>query len=119
MYLLELSILFFVLAAVFGLIMLQVRRRQMRIAPTLAFAHGVFAVAGLVALLAGVVSAAEVSLVLMASVMLFLGVAAGGLALLAGYYFRKIRVPVPLIVLHGAVAAAAFVLLVVDRVTAA
>ncbi len=116
MYLLELSILFFVLAAVFGLIMLQVRRRGLRIPPTLAFAHGVFAVAGLVSLLAGVLSAAEVSAVLLSASILFLVVAAGGLVLLGAYYFRKVRIPVPLIVVHGSLAAAAFVLLVVDRV---
>lgn len=117
MELIPLSIIFFAIGAVLGLVMLEVRRRNVRIPYALPIGHGVFVVAGLVSLWVGLVMASEITRVLFVAAILFLIAAAGGLILLLTYFLRKVRIPMSLIVAHGVVAATAFALLVFDQVS--
>lgn len=103
------AIILFALAATGGLLLAYLRINNKPLPLPLALVHGAGAAAGLVALLlavmaGGVPSAARIALGV------FLAAALGGFALFS-FHVRKKPLPIPLVVVHGLAAIAAFALL--------
>ena len=109
------ALVLFAIAAVGGLILAVVRFRGKPYPPLgLAVVHGLFAAAGLVALIAGVAQGHAPSRATIALV-LFVIAALGGFVLFFTH-LRKSALPVPLVVIHALVAVIAFVILLVSVV---
>ncbi|MDQ2703314.1 MAG: hypothetical protein M3Y70_11030 [Pseudomonadota bacterium] len=114
--LLQTACVLFLLAALGGLAMAGIRFGGRRNPPVwLAMGHGGLAVAG-VALLAYAVFAFAVPAAAAWSLLLFLVAAAGGTLLFLAYEWNRVLLPAWLVVVHGVVAAVAFVLLVVAAI---
>jgi glucose uptake protein GlcU len=102
----------FAIAAVGGVIMALIRFSGRDYPPAaLAVIHGLFAAAGLIALLlvafgAGVASSMRTAL------LLFVIAALGGFWLLS-YHVKRRALPIPLMVIHALVAVIAFIILIV------
>jgi len=102
----------FAIAAVAGVIMALIRFTGRDYPPAaLAAIHGLFAAAGLIALLliafgAGVSSSMRIAL------LLFVIAALGGFWLLS-YHVKKRALPIPLMVTHALIAVIAFIILIV------
>ena len=77
----------------------------------LAVGHGLLAAAGLVVLIVAVVGGSTGNL-LIASLTLFVIAALGGFALFS-FHLRRLRLPTPVVLIHGLVAVIAFVLLLI------
>jgi hypothetical protein len=77
----------------------------------LAIIHGLFAAAGLIALLV-VVFTSAVAMLAKIALILFIGAAIGGFVML-GYHTKRRPLPISYVVIHGLVAVIAFVLLIV------
>ena len=104
------SAVLFALAAIGGLAMAYIRIRTNSNPPgALAALHGIAAATALVILLWAVVQS-SVGTVGAWALGLFVAAALGGFYLVS-FHVRKQRLPVPVVVVHGLVAAAAFVLL--------
>ena len=109
----QLAAILFALAALGGLTMAGMRLSGTPRPPTwLALGHGAMAVAGLIAL---IYAAATQPLPTMALAALgcFVLAAAGGATIFVLFHLREKPLPVPLVLGHGALAATAFVLLLV------
>ena len=103
------AIILFALAATGGLLLAYLRINNKPLPTPLALAHGAAAAAGLVALLFAVMGGpasgkAQIALGL------FAAAALGGFVLFS-FHVRKQPLPIPLVVVHGLAAVAAFALL--------
>lgn len=105
----------FAIAAAGGLVLAYLRLTNKPLPMPLALLHGALAAAGLVALIVAVVgdgpTQARIALVL------FLVAALGGFFLFS-FHLRKKALPVPVVAVHGLVAVAAFVVLLLGAVAA-
>ncbi len=107
-------IILFALAAVGGVTLAALRLENRSLPPPLALIHGILAAAGLIALIIIVAMGAKAAAVV-AALILFIVAALGGFVLVS-FHFRGKVLPVPLMLVHGVVAAAGFVLLVVHAI---
>jgi hypothetical protein len=101
----------FAVAALGGITLATLHFRQKGLPMTLAVGHGLLAATGLVVLIVAVVQGSSGSL-LITSLALFVIAALGGFALLS-FYLRRLRLPTPLVLIHGLVAVLGFALLLV------
>jgi hypothetical protein len=102
----------FAIAAVGGVIMALMRFSGRDYPPAaLAVIHGLFAAAGLIALLL-IVSGAGVASSMRTALLLFVLAALGGFWLLS-YHVKRRALPIPLMVIHALVAVIAFIILIV------
>jgi hypothetical protein len=102
----------FAIAAVGGVVMALMRLSGRELPPmALAIVHGLFAAAGLVTLLL-VVFSPGVTLLPKIALLVFLAAAVGGFVMF-GYHLKNRPLPIPFVLIHGAVAICAFVLLIV------
>jgi hypothetical protein len=102
-----LVVLLFGVAAVGGIILAALRLKDKPLPMGLALAHGGAAAAGLVVLAVSVLGSGLAAGLPLA---LFLVAALGGFALFS-FHLRKKALPIPVMLVHGGVAAVAFVLL--------
>ena len=101
----------FAIAALGGVVMALMRLSGRDYPPmALAIVHGLFAAAGLVALIVALVSAAIPTMAKIALI-LFLGAAIGGFVLFS-YHLKKRALPISYVIGHGIVAVIAFVILI-------
>lgn len=106
------ALVLFAIAAVGGVALAGMRLSGRELPPMgLAIVHGLFAAAGLVVLILGVMQSAAAGTAGIA-LAIFLVAALGGF-LLFSYHLRKRALPVPLVAVHGLVAVAGFVTLLV------
>jgi glucose uptake protein GlcU len=112
------AVILFAIAALFGVIMALIRFSGRDYPPAaLAVIHGLFAAAGLIALLL-VAFAPGVAAPIKLALVLFLVAAIGGFVLI--YFHAKRRaLPLPLVVIHGLVAVIAFLILLVGIINRA
>jgi hypothetical protein len=103
------AIILFALAATGGLLLAYLRINNKELPMPLALVHGAAAAAGLVALALGVLGGAATDQARIA-LGLFVAAALGGFALFS-FHVRKKPLPIPLVVVHGLAAVAAFALL--------
>lgn len=101
------SIILFALAALGGLTMAGMKFSAKAIPLPLAIGHGLLAVSGLVLLIWHIITVGGGSL-LKAAVVIFILAALGGLTLFS-FHLRGRSLPNPLILVHGAIAATAFI----------
>jgi len=108
----------FAIAALGGVIMALIRFSGRDYPPmALAIIHGLFAAAGLIALLV-VVFGPGVAILARIALILFIGAAIGGFAMFS-YHVKSRPLPVSYVVIHGLVAVIAFVLLIVSMMSRA
>jgi hypothetical protein len=101
-------------AAVLGIAMAVMRVRGTERPPTgLALAHGAIAALGVVLYLIVVVGADPTPTLGVVAIVLFVLAALGGLVLFGAFHLQGKALSIPLVVVHGAVAAVAYVLLLV------
>jgi hypothetical protein len=99
------------LAAVFGLYMASIRLRGAeRPATSVALTHGALAAAGLIALIVAVMSTTNPGMARTALMVLIVA-ALGGFFLFA-MHLQKKALPIPVMVIHGLVAATGFIILI-------
>jgi len=103
------AIVLFALAATGGLLLAYLRINNKPLPMPLALVHGAAAAAGLVALLLAVLGGTATGEARIA-LGIFVAAALGGFALFS-FHVRKQPLPIPLVVVHGLAAVAAFVLL--------
>lgn len=101
----------FAVAALGGITLATLHLRQRGLPMALAIGHGLLAAAGLVLLIVAVVGGSMGNL-LVTSLALFVIAALGGFALLS-FHLRRLRLPTPVVLIHGLVAVVAFVLLLI------
>ncbi len=107
------ALILFAIAAVGGLILAVIRFRGQPYPPLgLAIVHGLFAAAGLVALIAGVAQGHAPSRATIALI-IFLVAALGGFVLFFTH-LRKAALPIGLVVVHALAAVVAFVILLIS-----
>lgn len=103
----------FAIAALGGVIMALIRFSGHPYPPmALAIIHGLFAAAGLIALIM-VVFGGGMTLLPKIALVLFIGAAIGGFAMLSSH-LKSQPLPISYVVIHGLVAVIAFVLLIVS-----
>jgi hypothetical protein len=108
----------FALAALGGVYMAAVRLRGAERPPTpIALVHGAAAAAGLIALIVAV-TGANAPAAARTALVVFLVAALGGFFLFAQHVQKK-ALPIPVVVIHGLVAVAGFVILLVAVMQAA
>jgi hypothetical protein len=109
----QIAAVFFTLAALGGLTIAGIRLSGTPRPPTwLALGHGVIAAAGLLSLIYAALSQPLPTIALLA-LGGFVLAALGGGTIFALYHLRAKPLPIPLIIAHGAIASAAFVLLLI------
>lgn len=101
----------FAVAALGGITLATLHLRHRGLPMALAIGHGLLAAAGLVLLIVAVVGGSMGNL-LVTSLALFVIAALGGFALLS-FQLRRLRLPTPVVLIHGLVAVVAFVLLLI------
>ena len=101
----------FAVAALGGITLATLHLRQKELPMALAIGHGLLAAAGLAVLIVAVVGGSAGNL-LIASLALFVIAALGGFALFS-FHLRRLRLPTPVVLIHGLVAVIGFVLLLV------
>jgi hypothetical protein len=101
----------FAVAALGGITLATLHFRQKGLPMALAIGHGLLAAAGLAVLIVAVVGGSGGNL-LIASLALFVIAALGGFALFS-FHLRRLRLPTPVVLIHGLVAVIGFVLLLV------
>lgn len=101
----------FAVAALGGITLATLHLRQRGLPMALAIGHGLLAAAGLVLLIVAVVGGSMGNL-LITSLALFVIAALGGFGLLS-FHLRRLRLPTPVVLIHGLVAVVAFVLLLI------
>jgi len=101
----------FAIAALGGITLATLHFRQKGLPMALAVGHGLLGAAGLVVLIVAVVGGATGNLMI-ASLALFVIAALGGFALFS-FHLRRLRLPTPVVLIHGLVAVVAFLLLLV------
>jgi len=107
----SLPVALFGIAALGGAVMAVLRLRGAERPPmAVALIHGALAAAGLVVLIMSVLSAAPAPMTRVALV-LFVAAALGGFVLFS-FHLRQKALPIGLVLIHGAVAVVAFVLLI-------
>ncbi|HYA12824.1 MAG TPA: hypothetical protein VEF33_00635 [Syntrophales bacterium] len=106
-----LPVILFAIAALGGLTLVYLKFSGQTIPMSLAIIHGLFAAAGLVALIVNVASGIANTLMNI-SLVLFVIVAIGGFILFS-FYVRKKELPNALIAIHGIGAVISFVLLLI------
>ena len=105
-------IVLFAIAAVGGLVMALMRFSGRDLPPMgLAVIHGLFAAAGLVALIVGLVTYGY-SIATVIALIGFVGAALGGFYLFS-LHLKRTALPVPLVLVHGGFAVISFVILLV------
>lgn len=106
------ALILFAIAAVGGIVLAVIRFRGQPYPPLgLALVHGLFAAAGLVALIAGVAQGHAPSPATTALI-LFIIAALGGFFLFFTH-LRKVKLPIWLVVIHALVAVTAFLILLI------
>lgn len=106
------AVVLFAIAALGGIIMAVMRFSGRELPPMgLAVVHGLFAAAGLVALIVALVSYGY-SVATVIALLGFLGAALGGFYLFS-LHLRKQALPIPYVVVHGAFAVISFIILLV------
>lgn len=108
---LTIAAVLFALAALGGITLATLHFRQKALPTALAVGHGLLAAAGLVVVIVAVVQGSSGSL-LLGSLGLFVIAALGGFALFS-FHLRRLRLPTPVVLIHGLLAVIAFVLLLV------
>jgi len=108
---LTIAVVLFAAAALGGGTLATLHFRQKGLPMVLAVGHGLLAAAGLVVLIVAVVGGSTGNL-LIASLTLFVIAALGGFALFS-FHLRRLRLPTPVVLIHGLVAVIAFVLLLI------
>jgi hypothetical protein len=98
---LKLAILFFILAATFGVVILTSILRDRSTSKSVIFTHGGFAAIGLVLLILAVIKSTGTAPIL--SLVLLAGAALGGLTLFSMYMFKK-PIPKGLVLAHPLIA---------------
>ncbi len=111
---LTLSIVLFAIAAIGGIALAGLRLTNKNLPAPLAVAHGVIAAVGLVALAIAVVGGLSGTIAIV-SLVLFVIAALGGFVLVSFHVGGKV-LPIPLMGVHGLVAVAAFLCLLVSAV---
>ena len=106
---LTIAVVLFAVAALGGGTLAALHFRQKGLPIALTVAHGLFAAAGLVALIVAV-SGGSTGNLLISSLALFVIAALGGFGLFS-FHLRHLRLPTPVVMIHGLVAVVAFVLL--------
>ncbi len=104
----KIALVLFVLAALAGATLAYMRIVKKDVSMPLAIVHGIFAAAGLVTLSLGVTGMGGGGAT--AALIVFLLAAIGGFTLFS-FHLRTRPLPVPLVLIHGIAAVAAFVLL--------
>lgn len=103
------ALIVFAVAAVFGATLAYMRIVKKDVSMPLALVHGLFAATGLVLLILGI---SQMGGGLTAALVLFILAALGGFTLFS-FHLRSRPLPVPLVLVHGAAAITAFVILLV------
>ncbi|PKN83610.1 MAG: hypothetical protein CVU51_12070 [Deltaproteobacteria bacterium HGW-Deltaproteobacteria-1] len=106
-----LPVVLFAIAAVEGLTLAIMKFSGKGLRWPVVIAHGIFAAAGLIALIGNVVQNSQIFLMNLALV-LFLIAALGGFTLLS-FHMRKKKPPNALILIHGGAAVISFILLII------
>jgi len=106
------SVILFALAAVGGVVLAVRRLRGQPLPGSIAAAHGVAAAVALVTLIGAFAGASAPRGSIVAATVLFVVAATGGFALLS-FHLRGRTLPLPLMLLHGGIAVAGFVALLV------
>lgn len=102
----------FGLAALGGLAMVGIRVSQNKNPPTaLAVGHGLIAATGLVVLLYQAFTETDVKTLVQVSIGVFVVAALGGIAMFALFHLKGRQIPIAFMIVHGAIAAAGLVLL--------
>lgn len=104
------ALVVFAVAALGGLTLAYMRIVKKDVSLPLAVVHGIFAATGLVLLIIGVTQMGGSGAT--AALIIFLVAALGGFTLLS-FHLRTRPLPVPLVIVHGLVAVAAFVTLLI------
>jgi|SRR5438552_15566993 len=104
-------VILFALAALGGILLATLHLKRKGAPIPLALLHGALAAAGLIVLIIAVAKMASAGLAL-AALIIFAVAALGGFVLFAMHVMRK-QLPAGLIVVHGLVAVAAFVILLI------
>lgn len=107
------ALIVFAAAAAGGAVLAYLRIVKKDVSMPLAIVHGIAAAAGLVLLILGVMQAASADA--RASLVIFLLAALGGFTLFS-FHLRSRPLPVPLVLIHGGAAVAAFVVLLLTVV---
>ena len=110
-FMIYLPVVLFAIAAVGGLTLAIMKFSGKGLRWPIVIAHGIFAAAGLIALIGNVVQNSQIFLMNLALV-LFLIAALGGFTLLS-FHLRKKRQPSALILIHGGAAVISFILLII------
>lgn len=108
---LKASLAVFAVAALGGATLAYMRIVKKDVSMPLAVVHGIFAASGLVLLILGLAEMAGAGL--KAALAVFAVAALGGFTLFS-FHLRSRPLPVPLVLVHGAVAATAFVILLLS-----
>ncbi len=108
---LTIAIVLFAISALGGITLATLHLRHKALPLALALAHGLLAAAGLVLLIIVVAGGASAKLLLV-SLALFVIAALGGFALFS-FHLRRQPLPTPVVFIHGLVAVAAFLILLV------
>ncbi len=106
------AIILFAIAALGGIVMAVMRLGGRELPPMgLAVVHGLFAAAGLVALILALVGSGY-SIATILALLGFLGAALGGFYLFS-LHLKKKALPIPYVLVHGAFAVISFIILLV------
>lgn len=108
---LTIAAVLFAVAALGGITLATLHLRQKGLPMALAVLHGLLAATGLVLLIVVVVGG-SVGNLLITSLVLFVLAALGGFGLFS-FHLRRLRLPTPVVFIHGLVAVVGFVLLLV------
>jgi len=100
------------ITAIAGVVLAALHFTNKKIPMGVALFHGIFAVAGLIALILSVARINAMGPLSFALVFIVLA-ALGGLTLFVGFYLRRKNLPTPIVGLHAAFAVAGFVLVIV------
>lgn len=108
---LNIAVVLFAISALGGITLATLHLRHKPLPLALALGHGLLAAAGLVLLILVVVGGTAPKLLLV-SLVLFIIAALGGFALFS-FHLRRQPLPTPVVFIHGLVAVAAFLILLV------
>ena len=108
---LTIAIFLFIMAAIFGAVILLAIFQKSKTPTPIVYIHGSIALVALLMLIAGVVTAEKPSILLIASLCIFILAALGGLTMLS-LDIRKKPIPKAMALLHPAAALTALALLI-------
>ena len=110
------AIVLFAMAAVWGLMLASLHLQGKPLPWAAAIVHGVLAATGLVVLIVAVATGANTPGLAKVSLVLFILAALGGFVLFS-FFARKQKLPTPLVLVHGIAAVAAFLLLLIGKLS--